>query len=229
MQATGDADPREALRRTMVDRQIRTFDVTDSAVLSRMLEVPRERFLPEALDPLAYSDSMIHLSGDDGVSRAMLPPLVLARLLQGAQISPQDKVLVVAAGTGYSTALVAGLAREVVAVEADDALFAELRANLDAAGLQTARALNVPMTAGAPAEAPFDVIVIDGGVAANLDPLLGQLRSGGRLVAVQQMDDGSSKAVRYDSTNGVTGRRLLFDASAPLLDAFRPAEAFTFG
>jgi protein-L-isoaspartate(D-aspartate) O-methyltransferase len=217
-------------RRTMVDRQIKTFDVTDAALLARMLDVPRELFLPAELKQLAYSDSSLQVkSGALGQApRTLLAPLILARLIQGARVMESDKALVVAAGGGYSTALVAGLAADVVALEADPALFEQARASLDAFGLKGVRLLQGPLAAGAPREAPFDVILIDGGVAANLDPLLAQLTNGGRLVTVQRLPDGTGKAVRYDKVDGALGYRILFDAAAPVLDPFQPAEAFTF-
>jgi protein-L-isoaspartate(D-aspartate) O-methyltransferase len=218
------------LRRTMVDRQIITFDVTDSTLLTRMLEVPRELFLPEEIRPFAYSDSSLSLksAAPDGQARTLLPPLVLARLIQGAQINQSDRALVVAAGGGYSTALVAGLAADVVALESDASLLAQARASLDEFGLKRVRLVSGPLAAGAPGDAPFDVILIDGGVAANLAPLLAQLRDGGRLVAIQRLADGTCKAVRYDKADGATGYRILFDAAAPVLDGFEPAEIFTF-
>ncbi len=90
------------------------------------------------------------------------------------------------------------------------------------------RTIRGPLAAGAPNEAPFDVILIDGGVAANLDSLLAQLKNGGRLVTVQRLADGTCKAVRYDKADGATGFRILFDAPAPVLDAFALKEEFTF-
>jgi protein-L-isoaspartate(D-aspartate) O-methyltransferase len=228
--ASNPEDASALARRTMVDRQIKTFDVTDAALLTRMLEVPRELFLPAELKPLAYSDSSLQLKpGASGqTARTLLPPLILARLIQGARVMLSDKALVVAAGGGYSTALLAGLAADVVALESDPALFAEARANLDAIGLKSVRLLLGPLAEGAPGEAPFDVILVDGGVAANLDPLLAQLKNGGRLVTVQRLPDGTGKAVRYDKMDGALGYRILFDAATPVLVPFKPAEAFTF-
>src|SRR5271166_2002179 len=227
--APGLADPSALARRTMVDCQIRTFDVTDAALLARMLAVPRERFLPAGLRLLAYSDASLQLQpGAPGAPRSLPPPLILARLLQSARVMASDKALVVAAAGGYSTALVAGLAGEVVALEADPALFRELRANLDGFGLGGVRALCGPLAAGAPNEAPFDLIVIDGAVAANLAPLLDQLNDGGRLVTILRLADGTAKAVRYDKADGAAGYRILFDAPAPVLEAFAPAAEFTF-
>ncbi len=222
------------LRRTMVECQIRTFDVTDQTLLARLLDVPREYFLPADLAPLAYSDASLSVKGtkSDAGQRSLLPPLVLARLLQGAGVLSSDKVLDVAPTTGYSTAILAGLAGAVVALESDPALLERTRANLDGFGLARVRTVLGPLAEGAPKDAPFDVIFVNGAVEANLDPLLAQLREGGRLLAIlRQPDDpsgGASKAVRYEKIDGVFGTRVLFDASAPLLDAFRKAAEFTF-
>lgn len=222
------------LRRTMVDCQIRTFDVTDQALLARLFEVPRELFLPADLAPLAYSDAILQAKPSEpgAKSRPLLPPLVLARLIQGAGVLASDKVLDVAPATGYSTALLAGLAGAVTALESDEAFLARARANLDGFGLGRVRTVLGPLAEGAPKEAPFDVILINGGVEANLEPLLAQLREGGRLVAIERRHDdptgGASKAVRYERIDGATGYRVLFDASAPVLDAFRRADEFTF-
>lgn len=221
-------DPWAELRRTMVDRQIKTFDVTDAAVLARMLEVARERFLPGDLGPLAYSDAALELEGEDGAVRRLLPPLVLARLIQGARVEPADRALVVAAGPGYSAALLAGLASEVVAVESDAVLAAQCRDNLAAAGLSGVRVIEGPLVAGAPRAAPFDVILVDGAAAARLDPLIEQLADGGRLVVLRQTPEGICQATRYEKSGATVGTRALFDAGHPVLDAFRPVESFTF-
>jgi protein-L-isoaspartate(D-aspartate) O-methyltransferase len=222
------------LRRTMVERQIRTFDVTDQTLLTRLLEVPRELFLPAELGPLAYSDASLQIkpSAPGAEPRTLLPPLFLARLIQGADLHQSDKVLDIAPTTGYSTALLAGLAGAVVALESDQALLGATRANLDGFGLARVRAVLGPLAEGAPKEAPFDVIFVNGAVEANLEPLLAQLREGGRLLAIVRSPDdpsgGASKAVRYEKIDGVTGTRVLFDASAPVLGAFRRAAEFTF-
>ena len=218
-------------RRTMVDCQIRTFDVTDQALLARMLDVPREDFLPPELAPLAYSDTSLQMK-PGSERRTLLPPLVLARLIQGASVSPADKVLDVGAATGYSTALLGGLAGHVVAVESDPFLYKELRSNLDRFGLAQVETVLAPLPEGAPKEAPFDVIFINGAVEANLDALFTQLKDGGRLVALKplagDLTGRTSKALRYEKIDGGMGYRVLFDASAPILDAFRRGEQFTF-
>jgi protein-L-isoaspartate(D-aspartate) O-methyltransferase len=218
-------------RRTMVDCQVRTFDVTDQALLARMLEVPREHFLPPQLAPLAYSDNALRLN-PGGERRTLLPPLILARLIQGVNVTPADRVLDVGAATGYSTALLAGLAGRVAALESDRALYDDLRSNLDSYGLSQVQTVLGPLAEGAPDEAPFDVIFVHGAVEANLDALLAQLKDGGRLAAFKPLPGDltgrASKAVLYEKIAGGTGYRVLFDASAPVLDAFRRTEQFTF-
>jgi protein-L-isoaspartate(D-aspartate) O-methyltransferase len=218
-------------RRPRGDCQIRTFDVTDQPLLARMLEVPREDFLPPELAPLAYSDTGLQVK-TGGERRTLLPPLVLARLIQGAGVRSADKVLDVGAATGYSSALLAGLAGRVVALESDPSLYNELRSNLDAFGLVKVESVLAPLSEGAPKEAPFDVIFINGAIEANLDALFAQLKDGGRLVALKPLSGDltgrASKAVRYEKIDGGIGYRVLFDASAPILDAFRRDEQFTF-
>ncbi len=218
-------------RRTMVDCQVRTFDVTDQALLARMLDVPREDFLPAELAPLAYSDNGLQLNAG-GERRTLLPPLILARLIQGVHVTSTDRVLDVGAATGYSSALLAGLAGTVVALESDPALCKALRSNLDSAGLTKVQTVLGPLEGGAPHEAPFDVIFVHGAVEANLDALFAQLKDGGRLAAFMPLPGDltgrASKAVRYEKIDGATGYRVLFDASAPFLDAFRRTEQFTF-
>jgi protein-L-isoaspartate(D-aspartate) O-methyltransferase len=223
-----------SLRRTMVDCQIRTFDVTDQRVLARMLEVPREQFLPAELAQLAYSDLALQLNPgrSGGVRRTLLPPFVLARLIQEAGVGPADGVLDVAPGTGYSSALFAGLAARVVALESERPLYEELQSNLGALGLANSQTKLGPLAEGAPAEAPFDVIFVNGTVEANLDTLFSQLKEGGRLLALYRLAGDptgrAGKAVRYEKIESAMGYRLLFDASAPVLDAFRAGHQFTF-
>ena len=106
------------LRRTMVDRQLRPFDVTDVPIIERFLDVPRELFLPERLATIAYSDLAATLHPASGVKRSLLPPLVLARMIQAAAPRPDEKALVIG-GAGYSAAVLANLVGSVVAVESD--------------------------------------------------------------------------------------------------------------
>src|SRR5689334_13702027 len=107
-----------AARRMMVDGQVRTSDVTDLRLITAMLAVPRERFLPPAQQSFAYFDLDLPLAAEGTKPlRHLIKPMVLAKLIQAADIREQDRVLDVGCGSGYSTALLAALAGSVVALE----------------------------------------------------------------------------------------------------------------
>ncbi|GAC1331682.1 MAG: protein-L-isoaspartate O-methyltransferase [Beijerinckiaceae bacterium] len=217
-----------ALRRTMVERQVRTFDVTDQEVIARMLAVPRERFLPEAFATLAYSDSTLDLPCSDGAPpRRLLAPLILGRMLQASRVSPGDRVLDVGGATGYSAALLAGLARSVVALESDAAFAEKARSALAASGMSNVEVIEGALTG--PVAGTFELIFINGAVEANLEGLLGALSPGGRLVTIFRVDGSVSRAVRFDKDDrSEIGRRSLFDATSPTLPGFAKAPAFVF-
>jgi protein-L-isoaspartate(D-aspartate) O-methyltransferase len=220
-------------RRMMVDGQVRPSDVTDRDLLAAMLETPRERFVPEALASVAYLDRDIPIDP----KRAMLKPMVLARLIQAAQVGAGDHVLDAACGSGYSSAILARLAGSVVALD-DDATrvrrCGEILQGLDRQGpdAQGVGAANVtvvsgPLDAGWPALAPYDVILVNGAIEVEPHGLLGQLKDGGRLLTVLGAGpDG--KAMLYRKDRGEIGSRTLFDAAAPVLPSFTRAPAFTF-
>jgi protein-L-isoaspartate(D-aspartate) O-methyltransferase len=221
-------------RRTMVDCQIRTVDVTDHAVVARFLEVPRENFLPVELAPFAYSDMPLKLpsTGPDSPARQLMSPAILARLIQAAAVKPSDKVLDVASATGYSTAILAGLAKEVVAIEPDPERSASMKASLATVGLGSLVVATGPATAGLAASAPFDVIFVNGAVEAHLDILFSQLRSGGRLLAIvrrtEEPDRGACHAVRFERQSDRISSAFLFDADVPVLPEFRKELEFQF-
>ncbi len=222
-----------AQRQTMVDCQIRTFDVTDQKLISRVLAVPRERFVPDAQRDLAYTDTGITMPADpDGAeARYLLPPLILVRLIQGARVKPSDRVLDVADGAGYAAALLAGLAAEVHVRETGARRCADLAARLDGVGaariVTHAGALDAPVAAGS-----FDVILINGAVETDLEPLFAQLADGGRLVCIRRSADDptgrAAKALCYEKRGGEIGSRYLFDAAAPVLQAFKAPAVFVF-
>lgn len=223
----------EIQRRTMVDRQIRTFDVTEHAVIARFLDVPREKFLPKSLAPLAYSDMSLKIAGEGkDEPRIMLSPATLARLIQAAAVQPDEKVLDVAAATGYSSAILAGLAKTVVSLETSESRAATIKANLAALGITNTLAFAGPLTGGVPSEAPFDVILVNGAVESNLEQLFQQLRSGGRLLTIVRKTTapgyGASHATRFESQVGKISSCFLFDSDAAVLTVFRKEPEFVF-
>jgi protein-L-isoaspartate(D-aspartate) O-methyltransferase len=219
------------LRKTMVERQLRTFDVTDVPVLQRFLDVPREAFLPGELASLAYSDMAFSLKDASGrKTRALLPPLVLARFLQGGDIRPHHKVLDIGGGAGFTAALLSGLAAEVVALESDAALAEQAKANLHSIGATNVRVEIGPLEKGVAGAGPFDVILVEGAVESNVDALLEQLTPDGHLLAIRRADHGGGQqVVRFEKSNGLSaGERPLFDAGAPVLPGFEKSPAFEF-
>ena len=234
LEGGGDLPDSRAQRQTMVDCQIRTFEVTDQRLINRIMEVPRERFLPDDLRMLAYSDVDLRLPpGATGEqARTLLTPMVLARMIQGARLRPTDRVLDIACGTGYSTAILARLAGEVIALEAGPATRRTLQARLASCGLERVRTLDGNLAEGAASDGPFDVILVNGAASTNLDGLLGQLAEGGRLLVIRRAQDDptgrAAKAICYERHGTDIGNRYLFDASAPLLPAFAPAPTFSF-
>jgi protein-L-isoaspartate(D-aspartate) O-methyltransferase len=216
------------LRETMVERQIRTFDVTDAGVLERMRAVPRELFVDPQLASLAYSDACLTVTGAQ--PRELTAPLILARLLKEARLREGERVLVVAGGSGYAAALIAGLVGSVVSLDDDQTLSARAQAHFAALGLDNAKTLVGPLAQGAPREAPFDLILVDGVSQGAFKPLFEQLSADGRLVAIvaDQAGERVGKATLYQRADGHVSARALFDASAGALPSFGRPQEFVF-
>ncbi len=212
-----------AARRLMVDGQVRTADVTDAALLDAMLSVPREQFLPPALAPLAYLDGDIQIAP----GRALLRPMVLAKLIQAARVTLSDRVLDLGCGTGYSSAVLARLAGTVVALEEDAGLARQARESLVAAGAANVEVALGPLTAGWPAGAPYDVILLNGSAEILPDALGDQLKPGGRVVGVCGHPPAAKATISHVIEGHLVGRPV-FDAAARLLPGFVAPPAFVF-
>jgi len=213
-----------AARLNMVESQLRTNKVTDQAVLDAFLTVPRERFVPEHLDGIAYVDEDIPLGG----GRFLMEPMVLARLMQLAEIGPADGVLEIGAATGYASALLARMAARVVAVESEAKLAAIARARLQELQIGNVTLLEGRLEEGYPAGAPYEVIVIGGAVGSVPDALARQLADGGRLVTVLKTSSTMGQGVLMTHVAGALSQRAVFDAGTPFLPGFAPAPGFVF-
>lgn len=212
-----------AARRMMVDGQIRTADITNLELLAAMQAVPRELFVPQALAAQAYSDGEIRL----GNGRVLLRPMTLAKLIQATNVRPGDHVLDVGCGTGYSSAVLSHLGAFVVALEEDTALARTAEAALSAAGAPLVRFVESPLTAGWPADAPFDVILFEGATEVVPNELGRQLKPQGRLAAIFGSGP-AGKAMIYRRIEGKLVGRPVFDAAAPVLPGFAALPAFVF-
>lgn len=217
----------QSARENMVDCQVRTCDVTNHELLSAMLSVPREAFVPEDKIQLAYIDEDISLSklGVDG--RYLMQAASFARLAQVAEVDENDIVLVVGAGTGYSSAVLSLLSSSVVAIESDDALVEFSSRKLSENGFSNVAVLKSDMTQGFQKEAPYDVIFIDGAIEVLPQTLLEQLAEGGRLVCV--MGTGNAAVAKlYCLEDGIISQREIMNCAIHPLPGFEQAHEFSF-
>lgn len=210
-------------RRHMVDGQVRTADVTDLRILTAMLEIPRENFVPSSAAGLAYLDLDLAV-GEAGVRR-LLKPMVLAKLIHAANVTSSDRVLDVGCSTGYAAAILSRIAGQVIALEQDSGLAQTARAAL--ASQSSVNVVSGPLIAGWPQGAPYDVILLEGATEIAPHTFLGQLKDGARLVCV--LGSGpAAKAMLYCRSGEELGGRPIFDASAAVLPGFARAPVFAF-
>jgi protein-L-isoaspartate(D-aspartate) O-methyltransferase len=210
-------------RQNMVDCQLRTNKVTDSAVLAAMAALPREAFLPEALRVKAYSDGVVDISQQ----RSMMAPMTLARILQSLEIDRDDVGLVVASTTGYAAAVMGHVAGAVFGLSDDDTVTARASELCTDLRIDNVVPVTGPLTEGWPKEAPYDVILINGAIETIPDSLFEQLKEGGRLGAIVS-EGGVGRAKLFLKTAGGASGTVLFDAQAQLLSDFMRPQEFVF-
>ncbi len=213
-----------AARKAMVDCQVRPNDVTDHALLHRLETVPKEDFLPSGLKNLAYVETELTL----GPGRAVLTARDFSKLLQAAGPKPTDLVLDLAVGGGYSTAILAGLAGMVVAVEEDEKLVANAEEALAKHEISNAAVITGAPANGAGDQGPFDVIFIGGVIEEAPAGLVEQLKDGGRLAAILHKD-GVSRGVVFTRANDVVSSKAYFVSSARgVIPGFEKETGFVF-
>jgi protein-L-isoaspartate(D-aspartate) O-methyltransferase len=221
-----------ALRRdTMVDTQLRPNEVTDGRLLEAMRSVPRDLFVPAPLRGLAYMDESIKVfpSIDGAPPRYLLAPMVLARLIQLASVEPEDTVLDVGCATGYSTAVLARLARDVTGLEPEPELAKAARHVLHELGVDNAEIVKGALNEGHEKRGPYDVILLDGSLSEPPPALLDQLKEGGRLACVIAPNNGvQGKAYLFVRVGAETSGVPRFDAGARPLPGFARAPRFAF-
>jgi protein-L-isoaspartate(D-aspartate) O-methyltransferase len=231
MDMAAPIDPFADPRNRMVDSQVRPNKVTDPRILTAMRSIPRERFLPPALASLAYADEDVPL----GNGRVLMEPMLTARLIQLIAPVGGERALVVAAGVGYGAAVLAACGVRVIALEADEALLALAGAVLPgiAPGVHL---VSGSLTAGWPAEAPFDIVLIEGAVAAAPPAIVAQLhQETGRLVTVLRGTagggggqwGGQGQAVRGEATQAGFQLRPAFDCATPPIPALAAPPVFS--
>lgn len=214
----------DAARVNMIECQLRPNKVTDEGVLDAFVRLRRELFVPERLRGVAYVDDDLPL----GHRRFMMRPMVAARLLQAARVDPKDTALVVGAGVGYEAALLAQLARSVVALEDNPDLARIGRSALVDHRIGSVSYVEAPLPPGHRLRAPYDVILFAGAVVEVPAEISGQLGEGGRIAVVLRPHDGVGRATLITRTGGALAPRVMFDAATPLLAGFVARPAFVF-
>jgi protein-L-isoaspartate(D-aspartate) O-methyltransferase len=210
-------------RINMVDSQLRPNGITDHRIFAAMQTVPRENYVPESWRNVAYMDEDIPLRVG---YRMLMEPMSFGRMLQLADIQPNEHVLIVGTATGYSAAVLALMAKSVVALESDAELYAAAKAHLD--GIANVQVATGPLGAGWRAFAPYDCILIEGRIARMPDTLCSQVKDNGRIVA-SYGDAEAAKLSKWTVAGGHVAVRSFHEAMvAPLpgFEAIRPEFVF---
>lgn len=218
-----------AQRINMVESQVRPSDVTDRRIIRAMLEIPREEFVPDASRSIAYMDTELPISGAaiSAGRRSLLAPRIFAKLVQEARIEAGMSILDVGCMTGYSTAVLARLARRVVGLECDADLAARAQKTLAKLGVSNAVISHGPLEDGLASEGPFDVLFLNGAIPEAPQALLDQLRDGGRLVAIRA-EGNQGQATVWTRAAHTIDARVAFDAGAQPLPGFERKREFVF-
>lgn len=216
----------EQLRRNMVDGQIRTNDVTDLRLLDAILSVPRELFVPESRQELAYTDEDVEISVGDA-KRYVMKPIPLARLIQLADVRPGDTVLEAGAGSAYASAIMSRVAASVYALDADAGISGLAKDALSTAGCGNVVTVTGALANGYASKAPYDVIFVNGAVDEVPANLFDQLKEDGRLVAVEGYGN-AGVAKLYTKHDGHVAGRKVFNASVKPLPGLRKEPEFVF-
>ncbi len=208
-------------RTVMVDTQVRPADVTKFPIIDAMLHVPREAFVPPGRREAAYMGENVPLRS----GRVVLEPRTLAKMLDAVNVQPGEVALDIGTGLGYSAAVLSRLAEAVVALEQDPDLAREAETTLSEIGADNVAVVEGPLAEGAAKHGPYDVILIQGGVATLPTSIEDQLKEGGRIAALFM--DGALGTCRLGyRIDGRVNWRYAFNAAAPVLDGFEKQESF---
>ena len=204
-------------RHNMVESQIRTNKVRYPALLEALEAIPREDFLPKSMRGIAYIDKELTISKN----RYIMEPMVFSRLVELAQIQPDNVVLDIGATTGYGIAVLAHLSSTVIGVEEESELADKGSAVLEKKGVDNAIISTRPLIDGYPDQAPYDVILFEGAVEFIPQTMFDQLAIGGRLLAVLKDDQGVGRATSFVKTDTGFIEKRHFDAFVSTLPGFK--------
>ena len=212
-------------RKNMVENQIRANKVTSLNVINAFLDVPREKFVPDALQEISYVDEDIKLSKD----RFMMKPMILARLFQSLNLKGNENILHVGSNSGYGSAILSRMCSSVISLESDKKLFETSIHTFSNMGFDNVVPLHGSMENGVEKEAPFDIIFIEGSIETEPKSLFGQLNENGKLIAIiRPANIKIGKAKLFFKISNEIGLENLFDAQVSKLSIFKSKTKFSF-
>ena len=212
-------------RKNMVENQIRANKVTSLNVINAFLDVPREKFVPDALQEISYVDEDIQLSRN----RFMMKPMILARLFQSLNLKGNENILHVGSNSGYGSAILSRMCSSVISLESDKKLFETSIHSFSNMGFDNVVPLHGSMENGVEKEAPFDIIFIEGSIETEPKSLFGQLNENGKLIAIiRPANIKIGKAKLFFKISNEIGLENLFDAQVSKLSIFKSKTKFSF-
>ena len=214
----------EQARFNMIEQQIRPWKVLDPQVLDLLATLPREQFVPEAYQGLAFADIAIPLGND----RFMLHPREEGRLLQAIKPNSNEKVLVVGTGSGYVTALLASMANQVIAIDSDEQFINLAKENLAALNIKNVTFNCTDAFQGLEQEAPFDAIVVLGSMQVLSDSIKKQMAVGGRMFCILGKEPTMEALLINRLSETEWQEEGLFETIVPALENSPEAEQFHF-
>ena len=213
------------LRKAMVDSQIRPNKVIDDHVIEAFSIVPRELFVNRQMQEMAYIDEDIHLSG----GRFIIEAMVMARMVQALKLAPSDNVMCIGAGNGYGAAILSYLAASVIAVETRIQMVEKAQQIVAGLDIGNVAVVKSRLQDGYPSEAPYQGIIIEGGVEYVPQALFDQLSDGGHLVCVLRPRGlNVGEAMIWHKRSDYVTAKALFTAQVPVLDEFKLKPKFAF-
>jgi protein-L-isoaspartate(D-aspartate) O-methyltransferase len=214
----------EQARSNMIEQQIRPAEVLDPRVLETISETPREAFVPENYQDLAFSDINVKIGHD----QQMMKPIMEARILQALNIQPGDKILEIGTGSGYLTALLAKLGGYVESVEIDPEILKKAKTKLDKLGIKNVTLVQGDASQGWSQNESFDVIAITGSFPILPESFQKQLTVGGRMAVIVGQSPVMEALLITRAAEDQWITKALFETDFPALHNVEQPQAFIF-
>ena len=208
----------------MIKQQLRTGNVLDETVLNLFATIPREQFVPAAFKPFAYSDSQIEL----GHGQRMMTPLEEGLLLQALKLTGQEIVLEIGTGSGYLTALLSQLSKQVISIDCQVDFTRSAQQRLNTLQIHNVELFTDNAYAGWHDRAPYDIIIFSGAVHAITETHRLQLSTGGRLFAITGSAPCMQAKLIHQDSHGFWQENLLFETNLPALISKHKSNCFVF-